>query len=301
MTSDSTTPVQAATRLARLFLQEDLNFLLTNRIPRRWATQFMGWFSRIESPRLTRLSLATWRLFADLDLSDARQQSFRSLHDCFVRRLKDGARPIDGDPALLVSPCDAIVGACGRVEDGQVLQVKGSRYPLHELLRDDAHAAEFRDGVYATLRLTSSMYHRFHAPHDGRVESVTYVPGDTWNVNPPTLKRIEKLYCRNERAIIRVRLARGGHGVALVPVAAILVAGIRLGFLEAGQALRVGGARTIPCRADLAKGEEMGWFEHGSTILVFAPQGFDLCDGVCEGARIRVGLPLMRLPGTPGT
>lgn len=286
--------------IARVTQQEELNFFLTNNIPRRLATRFIGWFSRIEQPLVRDFSLATWRLFADLDLSDAHKQSFRSLHDCFVRRLKDGARPINCDPALLVSPCDAIVGACGRVEDGQVLQVKGSRYPLRELLRDDAYAAEFRNGVYATLRLTSSMYHRFHAPHDGRVESVTYVPGDTWNVNPPTLRRIEKLYCRNERAIIRVRLARSGHTVALVPVAAILVAGIRLGFIDAGQALRVGGARTLPCRADLTKGEEMGWFEHGSTILVFAPEGFELCDGACGGARIRVGLPLMRLPGTPG-
>ena len=92
------------------------------------------------------------------------------MHDCFTRELKDGARPIDMDPAVLVSPCDAIVGASGRVSDGQVFQIKGFPYALSDLLVDADHAQSFRDGCYATLRLTSSMYHRFHAPYDCRVE-----------------------------------------------------------------------------------------------------------------------------------
>ena len=86
----------------------------------------------------------------------------------------------------------------------------------------------FRDGVYVTLRLTSSMYHRFHAPHDGRVEHVTYLSGDTWNVNPMALARVERLFCRNERAVLRARLEVGGHSIALVPVAAILAASFSL-------------------------------------------------------------------------
>src|SRR3954463_4581709 len=101
--------------LANLFLQEDINFLLTNRIPRRLATRFMGWFSKIENPAVCAASIALWRLFADLDLSDARKASFKSLHDCFTRELKDGARPVDADPRNFVSPSDAIVGAHGRI------------------------------------------------------------------------------------------------------------------------------------------------------------------------------------------
>src|SRR5271165_4449992 len=88
--------------------QEELNFLLTNRIPRRTLTRFMGWFSRIEQPLVRDLSLRVWAFFTDLDLSDARQSRFRSVHDCFTRALKAGARPIDEDPAIVVSPCDAI-------------------------------------------------------------------------------------------------------------------------------------------------------------------------------------------------
>lgn len=283
--------------LARVVLQEDINFLLTNRIPRRLATRFMGWFSQIEHPIVRDLSIAAWRLFADLDLSDAREPGFRSLHDCFVRRLKDGARPVDLDPGVLVSPCDALVGASGEAGDGGlVLQVKGFPYRLGDLLGGDEAARAFEGGRYATLRLTSSMYHRFHAPHDCRVESVTYVSGDTWNVNPIALKRVERLFCKNERALIRARLAATGHPIALVPVAAILVASIRLSFLGTELDLRQGGPRTVPCDAAVHKGEEMGWFQHGSTIIVLAPRGFRPCAGAAEGAAIRAGQPLMHLP-----
>jgi len=282
--------------IAGLLQQEDLNFLLTNRIPRRLATRFVGWFSRIEHPLVRDLSIGVWRLFADVDLSDARRTEFRSMHECFVRELKAGARPIDPDPAVLVSPCDAIVGASGRVEGTTLIQAKGLSYTLHELLVESALADLYRDGRYVTLRLTSGMYHRFHAPHDCQVEQVTYVPGDTWNVNPIALKRIEKLFCKNERALLRTRLAATGHVVTLVPIAAVLVAGIRLHFLDVALGLRHLGPSVIPCDAPFRKGEELGWFEHGSTILVFAPDGFELCENVREGRIIRVGQPLMRVP-----
>jgi phosphatidylserine decarboxylase len=286
--------------LAKLAANDGLNFTLTNRIPRRAATRFVGWFSRIEQPLVRDASIALWRLFSELDLSDARSTRFRSLHDCFTRRLRDGARPVDADPAVLVSPCDAIVGACGTVRDGQVLQVKGSAYRLRDLLQDDALCEAHRDGCYVTLRLTAAMYHHFHAPHDGRVESVDYIPGDAWNVNPPALRRVPSLYCRNERAVIRMRLAGSGLALTLVPVAAILVAGLRLCFLPEGTSLRAGGARRLACAAVLRKGEEMGWFEHGSTIVLLAPAGCALAPGVAEGAVVRAGRVLLRLPEAPG-
>jgi phosphatidylserine decarboxylase len=276
--------------------QEDVNFLLTNRIPRRLATRFFGWFSQIRNPLIRDLSIGAWQLFADLDLSNAREQRFASLHDCFIRQLKDGVRPIDPDPDVLVSPCDAIVGASGSIAGCEVLQIKGFPYQLRDLLGDQERAENYRNGCYVTLRLTSAMYHRFHAPHDCRVESVMYISGDTWNVNPIALKRIERLFCKNERALIRTQLAGSGHVITLVPVAAILVASIRLNFLDTSNELRRGGPRTIPLQVSLTKGEEMGWFQHGSTIIVFAPAGFTLSPNVHEGLRIHVGEPLMRLP-----
>ena len=280
--------------IARVGQQEDLNFLLTNRIPRKLLTQFIGWLSRIEQPLVCRSCIALWRLFTDLDLSEAKKTRFKSLHDCFTRELKEGARPIDPDPRTLVSPCDALVGACGTVTGGSVLQAKGFPYPLLDLLSDAELVRYYQGGQYATLRLTSSMYHRFHAPADCRVEQVNYISGDTWNVNPIALKRVERLFCKNERAVIRCRLSSGAL-ITLVPVAAILVASMRLKFLDVLLHLRYPGPNVIPCDVGLRRGEEMGWFEHGSTIIVFAPRDVSLCEGVQEGRRIQMGQTLMRI------
>jgi phosphatidylserine decarboxylase len=279
-----------------LLQQEGLNFLLTNRIPRQLLTRFMGWFSQIEQPLVRDFSIAVWKFFSDLDLSEARETQFKSMHDCFTRRLKEGARPIDPDPRILVSPCDAIVGANGRVDGATLIQAKGFPYTLMDLLGDAALVEQYQNATYVTLRLTSSMYHRFHAPHDCHVQHVTYISGDTWNVNPIALKRVEKLFCKNERVLIRTRLAASGDPVTLVPVAAVLVASIRLHFLDVLLHLNYRGSNEIFCDARFAKGEEMGWFQHGSTIIVLAPAGYVLCDGLVEGTHIRMGASLMRLP-----
>ncbi len=283
-------------QILRLFAQEDLNFLLTNRIPRRLATRFAGWFSKIEQPLVRDLSIGLWSFFSDLDLREAKKTSFRSMHDCFIRELKDGSRPIDSRREILVSPCDAIIGACGAVADTTLYQIKGAPYTLDDLMCDRDLAAAHRNARYVTLRLMSSMYHRFHAPHDCRVQQVTYISGDTWNVNPIALRRVEKLFCKNERIILKMTLGATGHAVTLVPVAAILVASIRLHFLDVLLSLKYRGPNAIACNACFSKGDEIGWFEHGSTIIVFAPQDFALCDSVKEGAKIRMGEPLMRLP-----
>ncbi len=283
----------------RLLQQEDLNFLLTNRIPRNTVTRFMGWFSQIRNPWVCRLSIAVWRLFTELDLSEAKQQRFASLHECFTRALKDGARPFDADPGVLASPCDGIVGECGPMQGLSVWQAKGYPYRVEELFGHAAMAEPFRNGCFVTLRLTSAMYHRFHAPHDAVLQHVTHIAGDTWNVNPIALKRVERLFCKNERAAIHATLADGGHAIALVPVAAVLVASLRLHFLDLLLHRRHPGPHELPCHAAVAKGQELGWFQHGSTVIVFAPSGFTLAPGIATGTRIRAGAPLMHLPQTP--
>jgi phosphatidylserine decarboxylase len=260
---------------AKVRLQEEINFLLSNRIPRQLANRLIGWLSHIESPLLARVAIAVWRQFADLDFSESTAQHFTSLHACFTRQLDPGARPINPDPTIIASPCD---------------------YTLQELLRDPQLVELYRDGQYATLRLTSSMYHRFHAPYDCRVERVAHIPGDTWNVNPIALKRVDKLFCKNERAIIPLIFPGSETVITLVPVGAILVASIRLHFLDLVLNNRTHlGPEEFACDVALHKGQEMGWFEHGSTILVFAPPGVELCGSVQQGTVIRMGSALMRL------
>jgi phosphatidylserine decarboxylase len=289
-------PNRSPTLIRRLQRQQTLNFWLTNRIPRRWLTRLMGRFSAIESPRLARWSIRLWQLFADdLRLDEAESSDFSSLQACFTRRLKPGARPVCREPGRLTSPCDAVVGAHGRVRDGELLQAKGMVYRLDELVADAALAAAHRDGGFVTLRLKSSMYHRFHAPCAGRIEQLTYVSGEVFNVNPPTLARLQRLFCRNERAVVPIQPDPADYPgpVTLVPIAAVLVSSMRFTFVAEPLRLACRGANPIACNARFERGDELGWFEHGSTIVMLAGTGLRLADGLAEGRIVRVGQPLL--------
>ena len=149
-----------------------------------------------------------------------------------------------------------------------------------------------KDGTYVTLRLTSSMYHRFHAPADAVLEHVTHIAGDTWNVNPIALRRVEQLFCKNERAVLNLRLY-DGTPLVIVPVAAILVASLRLHAIDLLLHVDYPGPHEIACATPVRKGDEMGWFQHGSTILLFVPPGFQLASGIETGARIQMGQALL--------
>ena len=125
---------------------------------------------------------------------------------------------------------------------------------------------------------------------------MTHHAGDTWNVNLIALKRVAKLFCKSERAVLHTRLSRGTQPIALVPVAAILVASLRLHWFDTLLGVDYRGPDELPCDAGFSKGQEMGWFQHGSTIIVFAPRGFELAAEVAVGAPLRMGQALMRLP-----
>src|SRR5262249_22289661 len=155
----------------------------------------------------------------------------------------NGARPIADDTRVFVSPCDGIVVASGRIDGTNLLQAKGFTYKLDELLGDGRAAESFRGGRFVTLRLTANMYHRLQAPCHGRVDRVVRIPGDRWNVNPPALKRVPRLYCRNERVVVHARAATG-EAIALVAVGAILVGSIHVHEVDF-------------CR----RGDELGYFE----------------------------------------
>ncbi len=281
--------------LKRFTQQERINFLLTNRIPRRYATLFMGWFSKIEIPIIRYLSLSIWKMFSDgLNLTEAKKQKFNSMHDCFIRELKQGARPIVLTPNIITSPCDAIIATHGKINGVELIQAKGFPYTLLELLSDNSLVDKYRDGYFITLRLQSTMYHRFHAPCDCRVSEINYISGDTWNVNPVALKRVERLYCKNERVVIDL-LTDNEASLTLVPVAAILVASIKLNFLSEILNLKYKGPNKISCDAKFTKGQEMGYFQHGSTIIVFASKEFKIVTSVSEGEVIKMGQPLLEL------
>ena len=252
----------------------------------------MGRVSKNRNPVVRWLLINTWKLFVDdLRLFEARKQHFDSLHDCFIRELKDGARPVDTSPDIVVSPCDAVIGEFGRVRDMRAFQAKGFPYAISDLLVDEKRAMRYRDGIYVTLRLKSSMYHRFHAPCDAHVDTIEYVSGDTWNVNPIALKVIEQLFCKNERAVVDLQVAKGA--ITLVPVAAILVASMRFHGLDGALSIEYAGPTTLKLDKSYAKGEEIGYFEHGSTVVLFATDDYGFIEQLRQGEVIRMGQPLL--------
>ena len=272
--------------IAKLTELESLNYAATNWLPRRACTRAMGWFSKVEQPLVAKASIAVWRTFCDVDLSDAAETRWPSMHACFIRRLRPGARTFRAQAHQVAAPSDGIIVASGRIDSDSIVQAKGRRYSIAELTGGEGDA--YRGGSFVTLRLTAGMYHRFHAPQDGRVDRVRYFPGDCFNVNPPALKRVDRLYCRNERATVRMRLA-DGTPMLLVPVAAILVAAIRLTFLDTVKLLRERTEPIATCDVPLMQGAEMGWFEHGSTIVLLLPAPFVVAEGVMTGDRVRAG------------
>ena len=286
--------------LKKIANSEDLNFLLTNRIPRLTLTHLMGWFSKIEHPWVSGAGIYVWKLFADLDLSEAKEQTFKSLHACFIRDLKPGARTVDPRSDVITSPCDGIIGEFGNIQDGQLFQAKGFPYTLTDLLGDEPNTHLWREGTYMTIRITSSMYHRFHAPYSGEVKRLKYFSGDTWNVNPIALKRVEKLFCKNERALLEYEIhseaSKTQHTIAIIPVAAVLVASIKLHGIDPILSTRYKGPTQLECKLPFTKGQEMGWFQHGSTILMFAPKGFTFEDHLYVGQHIKMGQALIKLP-----
>ena len=176
----------------------------------------MGRLSPIECRFLSPAAIGLWKMFSDLDLSDARKSRFVSFQDCFIRELKPGARPSPG-PRDTGEPLRR--HRRGVRDHRSWHRAAGERFPytLTELLNDASFAQVYEGGQYVTLRITPTMYHRFHAPHDLEVEHVTYVSGDTWNVYPIALRKVQRLFCRNERAILRCRLSSTGTPIALVP------------------------------------------------------------------------------------
>jgi phosphatidylserine decarboxylase len=289
-------------KIRRIFqkwmLQEDLNFLLTNRIPRITLTRFMGWWSQIRHPWVVKLSMSVWRLFSDLDLSDAKHTQFDSLHACFTRELKPGARVANPDPCAhdLAMRCHR----GGLRHDHAGPGVSGQRFSLP--------VGNFAGHIRALPALAScaGRGHLHHLAPDQQhvpplpcaarcaLQHVTYISGDTWNVNPVALARVQELFCKNERAVLHMQ-TQEGVPFLIVPVAAVLVASMRFHAVDVLLNLRYKGPNEMPCDAAYVKGQEMGWFEHGSTILVFVPKGFALAEGIAPGEQIRMGQALLKI------
>lgn len=276
-----------------------LQFLL----PRFLLTRIVHGVARLRLRPVKNFLIRAFARVYGVNLAEAdgrAPQDYPTLNAFFTRALAAGARPVDSNPAVLVSPVDGYVSTAGPIEKNRLLQAKGLDYTLEDLLAvdlDDARA--FAGGRYATLYLAPHNYHRVHMPVAGELVAAHYVPGDLFSVNAATVSRLRGLFPRNERLNLHFRTAEG-------PLAVLLVGALNVGsittpwtgeirprrhgvveYLELGDANR-----------HLAPGDLLGWFNMGSTVILLLPRGSGEWDpGLIAGRALRMGERI----GTLGT
>ncbi len=240
------------------------------------------------------------RLF-NVDLAEIGQEvprDFRTFNDFFTRDLAPGARPIDTDGDAIISPVDGTVSAAATIDENRIFQAKGIDYTLEDLLAADIDKADtFQNGRFATIYLAPYNYHRIHMPLDGRLLAAHYVPGDLFSVNAATVSRVAGLFHRNERLNLHFDTSIG-------PIAVIFVGALNVGSMttpwtgeirpqkrgvvenrELGRASR-----------DLKKGDLLGWFNMGSTVIVLLPEnGGEWLPSLRPGAAVRMGEAIGRI------
>jgi phosphatidylserine decarboxylase len=270
-------------------------------VPRNALSRMAGRLASLRLPGpLQRAEIRLFAWLAGVDLSEAAEpvEAYPTLNRFFTRSLREGVRPIATEPEVLVSPCDGIWGAAGRVEGGTILQVKGRPYRVTDLLGDPSIAKGYEGGCYATLYLSPRDYHRFHTPEAGTIRRLDYWPGSLWPVNSIGLLGVDGLFTRNERicAYLEVDEPDGEAGItpaiALVAVGATMVGSVRLSF----DSLRTNLPSASCERHELGerarhfeRGEEWGYFEFGSTIVLLTPPGCFELEPKPEGSSLRLG------------
>jgi len=271
-------------------------------LPKHLLSRLIYAVMRSESPAVRRLIISNFLRGYDVNMAEAAQSdpfAYRSFNDFFTRALRPGVRPID--PALenIVSPVDGTLSQRGPIEHGRIFQAKGQHYSLSELLAGDLEAAEvYRDGTFACIYLAPYNYHRIHMPVAARARSTVYVPGDLFSVNAATARSVPRLFARNERVICDFESAMGR-------VAVILVGALFVGSMEtvhcgeinppprrrkAPQAIEKGTGR------DFSKGEELGRFNMGSTVvLLFQRERVQWSSTLIPDLKVKLGETIGRV------
>jgi phosphatidylserine decarboxylase len=282
--------------------------LLQLLIPKHFLTAMVYRLARVNSVPIKNWLISRFIAAFDVDIDEIAvpvPAGFSSFNDFFTRELAPDARPIDPDSDTMVSPVDGTVSACGRISGDALIQAKGISYTLTELLQSDLDVADsFVNGSFATVYLAPYNYHRVHCPISAELTSALYVPGSLFSVNEATVANLPGLFIRNERLVCQFRTDIGP--VVLVFVGALNVGSISTPWTGEIRPRRNGLVQLLDIKAsghsrDLAKGDLLGWFNMGSTIVLLTPG--DRChwlEHLTAGSRLKMGESIARIEGRPG-
>jgi len=275
--------------LARLFVY--LQYLL----PRFWLTRLIYRVARIRNVSVKDFLITKFVSLYDVDIDDVKLNvpgDFETFNAFFIRELEKNARPVDSEPHSIVSPVDGTISSAGPIRDNNIFQAKGLDYSLEDLLTTDLQdARRYVDGSYATIYLAPYNYHRIHAPLDGKIVAARYIPGDLFSVNTATAANVPGLFRRNERLVLHVKSAHG-------PYALVFVGALNVGSISTPWSGEIRPRKTgVVERIDLGngpdairKGDLLGWFNMGSTVILLLPAGAGSWKTALDpGSTVRMG------------
>jgi phosphatidylserine decarboxylase len=285
---------------------DHLFVLLQYLMPRHWLTAVVYRVTRVRTPWFKDFLITRFTKAFDVDLDEVKLDvpgEFATFNDFFVRELADGAREVDTDEDAVVSPVDGRVSAAGPIHRDSIFQAKGISYSLGDLLATDLEEAEhYVDGNFATIYLAPYNYHRIHAPLAGELVAARYVPGDLFSVNDATAARIDGLFRRNERLIMHFRTRLGP--VVLISVGARNVGSISTPWTGEIRPRKAGIVDVLDIAAHptkVNKGDLLGWFNMGSTVILLVPKGMcEWDDDLQPGETLRMGEEIGELRNETG-
>ncbi|GHD66391.1 archaetidylserine decarboxylase [Jeongeupia chitinilytica] len=274
-------------------MPERLKVLLQYALPKLALTVFAGWVATPARGKVTTWIIRRFVAKYGVNMHEAAEPDiarYASFNDFFTRALKPGVRPLAASP--LVCPVDGAISQFGPIAQDQIFQAKGHGYSTTALVGGDtALASRFDNGSFATIYLSPKDYHRIHMPCDGRLLQMVYVPGELFSVNPATARHVPGLFARNERVVCEFE---GEHGrFVLVLVGATIVGSMATvwhGLVNPPRDKAVRRWDYHDQQISLRRGEEMGRFLLGSTVVLLFPQpGLQFADGWSPAAPVRLG------------
>ena len=246
-------------------------------LPHHLLSSMAHWFLRIRIKIIKNIQITLISEVTGVDWSESKLKSasdFESFNAFFTRELAAGARPIDRDPSSFVAPSDGKISQCGRLTNNRLLQAKGQQYSLRDLLANDPVSSKFHNGFFHTIYLAPRDYHRVHMPMSGHLQRMIHVPGRLFSVAPYSVHHIPGIFTRNERVICLFETTHGPMAVILV--GAMLVSSMETtwsGVITPPRGKRSTTGDWSRREIRLEKGQEMGRFNMGSTVIVLLPAG----------------------------